>query len=993
MNKFLVAILALVILFPFDRVHAAAYTATDVLGQVSSDGSANYTGSSANNGLSAPAISATSSVTGILYHSAVDEVNNRLFIVDGGNKRVLVFQLDSDGLPTDRTADYVIGQANFTASTYAVTQSGLSSPNSIAYDPNNSRLFVGDSNRVLVYDVATSTMTNGMNASYVLGQTTFTGSTGAVTQAGLSGIQALAYDSDSDRLFVGNSWRTTVFDVSTSTMSNGKNASNILGQSSYTSSTVISPPSNTSMLPYDLKYDTDSDRLFVLDGFGRRALVFNAGTSTISNNMAASYVVACQNFVTSCGGPIGQIRSSNPNWLAYDPTNKHLYVGDTYRVTVFDAATSTISSGVNALYVLGQPNYTTSGKNISSGGIEVRGLSIHAGGRKLYVSSYASPRVAIFDITTLTDNEAAVDVLGTYDENGDPTHLRSSYTTNSKGLYYPASVQVDTNNHRIFITEGSNNRVVVFNLNSNNQIVDRTADNVLGQPGFISDESGTASSTMEDPYGLVIDSSNRLYVADSGNYRINVYDASTLTDGEEASNVLLKSSLTTSSCSDIGQNQTCSYYNNLDIDNDHDQLFVSFADEGRVLVFDTSNLVNGMNASYVLGAPDFTSYGDCSDRNSLCEPYDVVYDSNHNRLFVVDASDNRVMVYDTSSISNGMNASYVLGQSTFTSTGYGITDSTLSYPVGAAYDSGNDLLFVSDGNNRVLVYDVQSITNGESAIGVLGQATFTTSSSGATAGALNDPHGLDFATSTNSLYVVDQRNHRMVVYSFLTIATSSLANATQYQDYSASIPAATGSQGNVTYEIYSGSLPAGMTLSGTSITGASTQSGVFNFTIRAKDTVGVSTFYSQPVQYTITVAERGKAGRGGGASLPAIVTAVASSSSTRVTTPVPVLYMPSQIVTLGSPEFLKMFIPLVSAQSMGLGSRSNSVQLLQKFLNNQGFVIAKSGPGSPGNETDYFGVLTQKALAAFQKKNNINPASGFFGPITRGVIWKMINQK
>lgn len=993
MTKFLVAILALVVLFPFNRVHAAAYTATDVLGQVSADGSANYTGSSANNGLSAPAISATSSVTGILYHTAVDEVNNRLFVVDGGNRRVLVFQLDSDGVPTDRTADYVIGQANFTASASAVSQSGLSSPSSVAYDSNNARLFVGDGARVLVYDVSTSTMTNGMNASYVLGQTTFTGSTGAVTQSGLSTVQALAYDSDSDRLFVSNSWRISVFDVSTSTMSNGKNAAYVLGQANFTASTVSNPPTSSSVLAYSLAYDTDGDRLFVLDGYGRRALVFNAGTSTISNNMAASYVVACQNFVSFCAGPIGQIRSTNPNWLTYDPTNKHLYVGDTYRVTVFDAATSTISSGADALYVLGQSDYISTGKRISSSGIEVRGLSIHNGGRKLYVTSYDSPRIAIFDITTLTNNEAAVDVLGTYDEEGNPTHLRSSYTTNSRGLYYPKSVKVDTNNHRIFIVENSNNRTVSFNLNSNNQIVDRTADNVLGQPGFISDESMTASSSMYAPYGVALDDSNRLYVADGGNYRINIYDVSTLTDGEEAANVLFKPSLTVASCSDIGQDETCSYTMNLETDNDHDRLFVSLADEGRVVVFDTSSISNGMNASYVLGVPDFTSYGDCSDRDSLCEPYDVAYDPNHNRLFVVDASDNRVMVYDASSISNGMNASYVIGQSTFTSTGYGTTNVTLSYPVSAAYDSGNDLLFVSDGNNRVLVYDVQDITNGESAIGVLGQATFTTSSSGATAGTLNTPAGIDFATSTNSLYVVDERNHRMVVYSFLTIATSSLANATQYQDYSASIPAATGSQGDVTYEIYSGSLPAGMTLSGTSITGASTQSGVFNFTIRAKDTVGVSTFYSQPVQYTITVAERGKAGRGGGASLPAIVTAVATSSSTRVTTPVPVLYMPSQIVTLGSSEFLKMFIPLVSAQSMGLGSRSNSVQLLQKFLNNQGFVIAKSGPGSPGNETDYFGVLTQKALAAFQKKNNINPASGFFGSITRGVIWKMINQK
>ena len=38
---------------------------------------------------------------------------------------------------------------------------------------------------------------------------------------------------------------------------------------------------------------------------------------------------------------------------------------------------------------------------------------------------------------------------------------------------------------------------------------------------------------------------------------------------------------------------------------------------------------------------------------------------------------------------------------------------------------------------------------------------------------------------------------------------------------------------------------------------------------------------------------------------------------------------------------------------------------------------------SPGNETIYFGLATQQALAAFQTKNKITPAIGYFGPITR----------
>jgi len=71
---------------------------------------------------------------------------------------------------------------------------------------------------------------------------------------------------------------------------------------------------------------------------------------------------------------------------------------------------------------------------------------------------------------------------------------------------------------------------------------------------------------------------------------------------------------------------------------------------------------------------------------------------------------------------------------------------------------------------------------------------------------------------------------------------------------------------------------------------------------------------------------------------------------------------------------------------LALNSEGADVKALQKYLNAKGYVIAVKGPGSNGNETARFGILTQKALARFQKANNISPAIGFFGPITRAFI-------
>jgi len=68
------------------------------------------------------------------------------------------------------------------------------------------------------------------------------------------------------------------------------------------------------------------------------------------------------------------------------------------------------------------------------------------------------------------------------------------------------------------------------------------------------------------------------------------------------------------------------------------------------------------------------------------------------------------------------------------------------------------------------------------------------------------------------------------------------------------------------------------------------------------------------------------------------------------------------------------------------GDIDEDVKELQKYLNNHGFILADSGPGSPGNETEKFGALTRGALIRFQKAKNISPAIGYFGPITRGVV-------
>lgn len=82
-------------------------------------------------------------------------------------------------------------------------------------------------------------------------------------------------------------------------------------------------------------------------------------------------------------------------------------------------------------------------------------------------------------------------------------------------------------------------------------------------------------------------------------------------------------------------------------------------------------------------------------------------------------------------------------------------------------------------------------------------------------------------------------------------------------------------------------------------------------------------------------------------------------------------------------------VPIATYQftrDLELGDVGPDVIELQKYLNQNGFIVSVSGAGSIGHETNYFGSATQAALIKFQKAYNIDPASGFFGPITRAIV-------
>jgi hypothetical protein len=78
--------------------------------------------------------------------------------------------------------------------------------------------------------------------------------------------------------------------------------------------------------------------------------------------------------------------------------------------------------------------------------------------------------------------------------------------------------------------------------------------------------------------------------------------------------------------------------------------------------------------------------------------------------------------------------------------------------------------------------------------------------------------------------------------------------------------------------------------------------------------------------------------------------------------------------------------PLAFTKDLSFGMTDPDVLRLQKVLNQQFITrVAALGPGSPGQETEYFGPKTKAAVQRFQTLHDL-PSTGFVGPLTRAQL-------
>lgn len=360
--------------------------------------------------------------------------------------------------------------------------------------------------------------TDSQNAALVLGQANYTANTAALTQTGMNHPQAVAVDPVNGAVFVADPFNNRVLRfASLEALASGAPAVGVLGQPDFVHNDVQTTRFGMND-PVGLTISSQGT-LFVADAGNHRVLRFyNAAFK--SNGAAADGVLGQVNYSSNAAG-LSASQFNNPVGLAYDSATNTLFVADCFnhRVLRFYKADQR-ADGTPADGVLGQTNFTSNTPAVSQGGMQnPMGVAYDYDSGRLWVADTVNNRVLRFE-----------NALNTADYNGDladgvigqTSYTASAAATDLLSLRNPTSVSVDIENDVLWVADHTNHRVVRFTFPAAQEF-GGSIDTVLGQANGFSASPTVAQNRMSLPFGVFADNFGKVWVADSGNNRVLVF--------------------------------------------------------------------------------------------------------------------------------------------------------------------------------------------------------------------------------------------------------------------------------------------------------------------------------------------------------------------------------------------------------------------------------------------------------------------------------------
>ena len=560
------------------------------------------------------------------------------------------------------------------------TSSQLHGPSGVAVDDSGS-VYIADTDNHCIRKVS------GGIISTVAGNGTpgFSGDNGPAASAQLRYPAGIAVDS-AGGLYIADTYNQRIRKVS------GGVIATMSGNGTVGSGGDNGPALSAQLnYPNGVAVDSTGD-LYIADTYNHRIREVSSGTiATVAGNGTAGY--------SGDNSPAAGAHLNYPEGVAVDSAG-NLYIADTNNNCIREVSSGAIATVAGS----GGNVYGGDGGPAISAQLNAPpGVAVDSAGN-LYIADYNNRirKVSNGVIATVAGGASS------FGDNGPAIGAE---------LFRPYGVAVDAAGNS-YIADSGNSRV----RKVSNGVITTVAGN--GAQGFGGDNGAATSAQLNEPYGVAVDSSGNLYIADSGNSRIRMVANGVITT--------VAGSGTQGFGGDNGP-ATSALLNN--------PYGVAVDSSGNLYIADSGNSRIRMVANDVI----------TTVAGGLRGPDGVAVDS-AGHLYIADTGNARVCM-----VSNGMIVT-VAGNATpgYSGDGGPATGAQLKDVTGVAIDSAGDLYIGDTENNRI-----RKVSNGVIAtVGGDGDCCYSGDNGPATSAELNNPAGVAVDAAGN-LYVADLYNDRV----------------------------------------------------------------------------------------------------------------------------------------------------------------------------------------------------------------------------------------
>jgi uncharacterized protein (TIGR03437 family) len=548
--------------YPSPAAHTDFEVPDLVIGQASLS-----SGNQPNEGRAAPTAKTIATTSGNAANTSglAFDAQGNLWFADTFNNRVLRYNVNSlTAGNNEPAADLVLGQNDFTsnkavANNNPLDKTGFTQPQSIAFS-RSGELYVGDAlgpanglGRILYFR---GPFVRGMptNAIRILGlylfpqgsQPALNATTMAPVGLTVLGDNLYVADQSAHRIMkfdAPSNWPPECIPSQTNTNCGPNGISppaiQFVGQvdslGSLPNQGRKEPSATTLAFPSAVAFA--GSEMYVVDSGNSRVLAFpqtagsNAAATRVAGQLDLTYgapnlIEGRELYIWSSnylGGGLAVDASSNP---------PHLYIADTLnnRVLGFRDLHS-LAAGGKADIVIGQSDFYRNAPNYANPSLTAVAptdltlyrpvaVAVDKNG-DLYVADTENGRVLRFPQPFNQAPPIRANLVlgkpGFFTNPSDANFASASTMARPSGLAF-------TNEGNLLVSDAALNRVLLFVRSSNGDFTN-VASRVLGQPNMTSSAPSNAPDGLSGPQGLAVDSSNRIYVADRGNNRINAFSS------------------------------------------------------------------------------------------------------------------------------------------------------------------------------------------------------------------------------------------------------------------------------------------------------------------------------------------------------------------------------------------------------------------------------------------------------------------------------------